>query len=263
MIMATATRDLVQKKMCYLYLSNYAEQQPELALLVINTLQKDASDEDPVALPPGLAAPQPPAPGCFYPAPLTGCAPQMVRGLALRCICSLWSRARAPGPAALNPASPPSRHVIVPRRCCHVIAPQGCCWQRSWRRCNAAASSAAAVRGALTRGARGAAQRCQHSRVHRGARGSGPARRLAVRAQDRGNVRAAPARPLAGDCRRAALRVSGCEPHRRPRPASRCQLGDSRPLPPRAPPAASSGSLQQTHTHRGALTWFRICVGAR
>jgi hypothetical protein len=118
--MATATRDLVQKKMCYLYLSNYAEQQPELALLVINTLQKDASDEDPVALPPGLAAPQPPAPGCFYPAPLTGCAPQMVRGLALRCICSLWSRARAPGPAALNPASPPSRHVIVPRRCCHA-----------------------------------------------------------------------------------------------------------------------------------------------
>ncbi|KAJ1481640.1 armadillo-type protein, partial [Baffinella frigidus] len=60
MIMATATKDLVLKKMCYLYLSNYAEQQPELALLVINTLQKDASDEDP-----------------------------MVRGLALRCICTL------------------------------------------------------------------------------------------------------------------------------------------------------------------------------
>eukprot|EP00286_Rhodomonas_abbreviata_P030069 CAMPEP_0181301436 /NCGR_PEP_ID=MMETSP1101-20121128/7424_1 /TAXON_ID=46948 /ORGANISM="Rhodomonas abbreviata, Strain Caron Lab Isolate" /LENGTH=621 /DNA_ID=CAMNT_0023406743 /DNA_START=76 /DNA_END=1937 /DNA_ORIENTATION=- len=60
MIMATATKDLVQKKMCYLYLSNYAEQQAELALLVINTLQKDSRDEDP-----------------------------MVRGLALRCLCSL------------------------------------------------------------------------------------------------------------------------------------------------------------------------------
>ena len=60
MIMATATKDLVQKKMAYLYLSNYAELQSDLALLVINTLLKDASDED-----------------------------TMVRGLALRCICSL------------------------------------------------------------------------------------------------------------------------------------------------------------------------------
>jgi AP-4 complex subunit beta-1 len=60
MIMATATKDLVQKKMCYLYLSNYASLQPEMALLVINTLQKDARDQDP-----------------------------MVRGLALRCLCSL------------------------------------------------------------------------------------------------------------------------------------------------------------------------------
>ena len=56
MIMATATKDLVQKKMCYLYLTNYASQQAEMALLVINTLQKDARDQDP-----------------------------MVRGLALRC----------------------------------------------------------------------------------------------------------------------------------------------------------------------------------
>eukprot|EP00282_Hemiselmis_andersenii_P016122 CAMPEP_0114118816 /NCGR_PEP_ID=MMETSP0043_2-20121206/5780_1 /TAXON_ID=464988 /ORGANISM="Hemiselmis andersenii, Strain CCMP644" /LENGTH=599 /DNA_ID=CAMNT_0001211323 /DNA_START=18 /DNA_END=1814 /DNA_ORIENTATION=+ len=60
MTMATATRDLVQKKMAYLYLSNYASLQADLALLVINTLQKDARDEDP-----------------------------MVRGLALRCLCSL------------------------------------------------------------------------------------------------------------------------------------------------------------------------------
>ncbi len=60
MIMATATKDLVQKKMAYLYLTNYAELQSDLALLVINTLLKDSRDEDP-----------------------------MVRGLALRCICSL------------------------------------------------------------------------------------------------------------------------------------------------------------------------------
>ncbi|EKX50381.1 Adaptor protein complex 4 subunit beta [Guillardia theta CCMP2712] len=60
MIMATATKDLVQKKMCYLYLSNYASMQSEMALLVINTLLKDFHDEDP-----------------------------MVRGLALRCLCSL------------------------------------------------------------------------------------------------------------------------------------------------------------------------------
>jgi vesicle coat complex subunit len=38
MTMATATHDLVQKKMCYLYLSNYASLQPDLALLVINTV---------------------------------------------------------------------------------------------------------------------------------------------------------------------------------------------------------------------------------
>eukprot|EP00002_Diphylleia_rotans_P039243 TRINITY_DN9063_c0_g1_i1.p1 TRINITY_DN9063_c0_g1~~TRINITY_DN9063_c0_g1_i1.p1 ORF type:complete len:778 (+),score=200.35 TRINITY_DN9063_c0_g1_i1:72-2405(+) len=60
MVMATNTKDLVQKKMIYLYLCNYAESNPDLALLAINTLQKDCRDENP-----------------------------MVRALALRSICSL------------------------------------------------------------------------------------------------------------------------------------------------------------------------------
>lgn len=60
MIMASATTDLVQKKMVYLYLVNYAESNSELAILAVNTLQKDCRDDDP-----------------------------MIRGLALRSLCSL------------------------------------------------------------------------------------------------------------------------------------------------------------------------------
>lgn len=60
MIMATNTKDLVQKKMVYFYLCSYADQNSDLALLAINTLQKDCGDADP-----------------------------MVRGLALRSLCSL------------------------------------------------------------------------------------------------------------------------------------------------------------------------------
>mmetsp|Transcript_13577 Transcript_13577/g.31919 ORF Transcript_13577/g.31919 Transcript_13577/m.31919 type:complete len:632 (-) Transcript_13577:63-1958(-) len=61
MVMAGgATTDLVQKKMVYLYLVNYAESNAELALLAVNTLQKDCRDDDP-----------------------------MIRGLALRSLCSL------------------------------------------------------------------------------------------------------------------------------------------------------------------------------
>jgi AP-4 complex subunit beta-1 len=47
MIMASATSNIIQKKMVYLYLSNYAKRNSELALLTINTLRKDASDRDP------------------------------------------------------------------------------------------------------------------------------------------------------------------------------------------------------------------------
>ena len=57
---AGATTDLVQKKLVYLYLSNYAEANSEVALLTVNTLQKDCQDRNPV-----------------------------VRGLALRSMCSL------------------------------------------------------------------------------------------------------------------------------------------------------------------------------
>lgn len=60
MVMASATNDLVQKKMVYLYLMNYAESNSDLALLAVNTLQKDCRDDDP-----------------------------MIRGLALRSLCSL------------------------------------------------------------------------------------------------------------------------------------------------------------------------------
>jgi vesicle coat complex subunit len=55
-----ATSDLVIKKMIYLYLTSYARTHPELAQMCTNTLQKDCGNEDP-----------------------------MVRGLALRALCSL------------------------------------------------------------------------------------------------------------------------------------------------------------------------------
>jgi len=60
MVMASATTDLVQKKMVYLYLTNYADSNSDLAILAVNTLQKDCRDDDP-----------------------------MIRGLALRSLCSL------------------------------------------------------------------------------------------------------------------------------------------------------------------------------
>eukprot|EP00920_Eleutheroschizon_duboscqi_P000810 GHVT01002098.1.p1 GENE.GHVT01002098.1~~GHVT01002098.1.p1 ORF type:complete len:329 (-),score=76.45 GHVT01002098.1:288-1274(-) len=64
MIMISSTTDLVQKKMVFLYLTNYAESNAELSILAINSLQKDCRDADP-----------------------------SVRGLALRSLCSL----RLPG----------------------------------------------------------------------------------------------------------------------------------------------------------------------
>ncbi|XP_036625040.1 AP-4 complex subunit beta-1 [Trichosurus vulpecula] len=64
MVKASATGDIVQKKLVYLYMCTYAPLKPDLALLAINTLCKDCSDPNP-----------------------------MVRGLALRSMCSL----RMPG----------------------------------------------------------------------------------------------------------------------------------------------------------------------
>ena len=58
--LAIETRDLVIKKMVYLYLTNYARTHPELAQMCTNTLQKDCGNDDP-----------------------------MVRGLALRALCGL------------------------------------------------------------------------------------------------------------------------------------------------------------------------------
>ena len=52
--------DVVLKKMLYLYITHYASQTPDLALLTINQLHKDCSDQVPA-----------------------------VRGLALRSLCSL------------------------------------------------------------------------------------------------------------------------------------------------------------------------------
>ncbi|EDQ89747.1 uncharacterized protein MONBRDRAFT_16817 [Monosiga brevicollis MX1] len=60
MVLACATRSLVQKKLVYLYLCNYAQSNSDLTLLTINTLQKDCRDTNP-----------------------------MIRGLALRSMCGL------------------------------------------------------------------------------------------------------------------------------------------------------------------------------
>lgn len=59
-IMTSNTSDLILKRMCYLYICNYAESQSDLALLAVNTLTKDCHNESPI-----------------------------IRGMALRSICSL------------------------------------------------------------------------------------------------------------------------------------------------------------------------------
>ncbi len=60
MVLAASTSDPVQKKMVYHYLCHYARSKPDLAMMCINTLQKDCRDQDP-----------------------------MISGLALRSLCSL------------------------------------------------------------------------------------------------------------------------------------------------------------------------------
>ncbi|KAE8876273.1 Beta-adaptin-like protein A [Phytophthora fragariae] len=60
MVLCVDTKDLISKKMVYLYLTNYAQKNSELAIMCINTLLNDCRNEDP-----------------------------MVRGLALRSLCSL------------------------------------------------------------------------------------------------------------------------------------------------------------------------------
>jgi len=48
MILACVTKDLVQKKMVYFYLCVHSETNSDLAILAINTLQKDCKDESPL-----------------------------------------------------------------------------------------------------------------------------------------------------------------------------------------------------------------------
>eukprot|EP00520_Triparma_pacifica_P006142 CAMPEP_0118672500 /NCGR_PEP_ID=MMETSP0785-20121206/22574_1 /TAXON_ID=91992 /ORGANISM="Bolidomonas pacifica, Strain CCMP 1866" /LENGTH=791 /DNA_ID=CAMNT_0006567467 /DNA_START=16 /DNA_END=2388 /DNA_ORIENTATION=+ len=60
MILAVEDRDLVIKKMVYLYLTTYAQLNPDMSQMCVNTLQKDTSNDDPI-----------------------------IRGLALRSLCSL------------------------------------------------------------------------------------------------------------------------------------------------------------------------------
>ncbi|KAJ1417566.1 adaptin N terminal region-domain-containing protein [Ochromonadaceae sp. CCMP2298] len=47
MIMAVESKDIVVKKMVYLYLCNYAHAQPELAIMCINSLRRECENEDP------------------------------------------------------------------------------------------------------------------------------------------------------------------------------------------------------------------------
>eukprot|EP00698_Gefionella_okellyi_P015847 TRINITY_DN4498_c0_g1_i1.p1 TRINITY_DN4498_c0_g1~~TRINITY_DN4498_c0_g1_i1.p1 ORF type:complete len:763 (-),score=163.79 TRINITY_DN4498_c0_g1_i1:884-3139(-) len=63
MIIATGNAGMVEMKMVYLYLCNYAEMNEELAVLAINTLLKGCNDSDP-----------------------------LIRGLALRNLCSLRTK---------------------------------------------------------------------------------------------------------------------------------------------------------------------------
>lgn len=70
MVLATNTKDLVIKKMVYLYLCTYAQSNPEMSLLVINTLQKDwcvcahTRGSAPFS-PPFFSRPAPPSPPPF------------------------------------------------------------------------------------------------------------------------------------------------------------------------------------------------------
>uniref|UniRef100_A0A1A7ZG87 Adaptor-related protein complex 4, beta 1 subunit n=1 Tax=Nothobranchius furzeri TaxID=105023 RepID=A0A1A7ZG87_NOTFU len=48
MVKACATVDVVQKKLVYIFLCSYATLNPELSLLVVNTLRKDCQDPNPM-----------------------------------------------------------------------------------------------------------------------------------------------------------------------------------------------------------------------
>ncbi|KCV72604.1 hypothetical protein H696_00188 [Fonticula alba] len=48
LVIATNTQSMIQRKLVYLFLCNYADSNSELALLVVNTLQKDCHDSNPI-----------------------------------------------------------------------------------------------------------------------------------------------------------------------------------------------------------------------
>lgn len=101
-IMNAHTKDMATKKMLYHYLTHYAQAKADLALLTVNTLQKDCRDEDPVVR--GLA--------------VRSMASMRVPDLVEYLVRSRLARARAtkrrtgpapdPSPGARPPLPPPS-----------------------------------------------------------------------------------------------------------------------------------------------------------
>ena len=102
-IMNAHTKDMATKKMLYHYLTHYAQAKADLALLTVNTLQKDCRDEDPVVR--GLA--------------VRSMASMRVPDLVEYLVRSRLARARAtkrrtgpapdPSPGARPPLRPPPR----------------------------------------------------------------------------------------------------------------------------------------------------------
>jgi len=94
------TNDLELKKLIYLYIINYARSQPDKAILIVNTFQKDARDASPLvralAIPPWAAS----------------------VSIALLSICASLSvprsRIRIPMCARPRPYAPPSSTILTP-----------------------------------------------------------------------------------------------------------------------------------------------------
>lgn len=90
-IMNAHTTDVATKKMLYHYITYYAQAKADLALLTVNTLQKDGRDENPV-----------------------------IRGLAIRSMASM----RVPDLAEYLVSHDTSKHEAVTREACHIMPPR-------------------------------------------------------------------------------------------------------------------------------------------
>ena len=92
-VLASNTRDLVVKKMVYLFLCAQAQANAELSLLCINTLQKDCRDEDPMVRARARvccgACPRVCVCARALRHPLAAPPPPQIRGLALRSLTGL------------------------------------------------------------------------------------------------------------------------------------------------------------------------------